>query len=71
MWAPPVGQTKGTRVKVVPFINGKFKYDAELEAKVFAQTPNDKFVEQVQKAFPNKEAKIMVRRCRWTRSNPR
>ena len=34
MWTLRGGQAKGNRVKVVPFVNAKLKYDAELEQKV-------------------------------------
>ena len=46
----------------IPFVHG-----GGSDAQVYVQTINDKFVEQVQKAFPDKNAKIMVvRRCRLT-----
>jgi len=57
--APP-GQAKGNRVRVVPLINAVRRYDSKLEKKVYIQTPNADFKNMVQKAFPNKDAKIMV-----------
>lgn len=54
------GQTKGYRVKVVPYINAVRRYDSALEKKVYIQTPNADFKAMVEKAFPDKDAKIMV-----------
>jgi len=52
---------QGTRTKVVPLVNATRKYDAEKGEKVFADFKmNPNFVAEVEKAFPNKEAKIMV-----------
>ena len=54
------GQMQGYRVKVVPFINAVRRYDSALEKKVYIQTKNADFKAEVEKAFPDKNAKIMA-----------
>ena len=52
---------QGTRTKVVPLVNCARRYDAEKGAKVYVDfVVNADFVQQVIKAFPDKEHKIMV-----------
>jgi rhodanese-related sulfurtransferase len=51
----------GTRTKVVPLVEANRKYDAEKGEKVFCDFKfRDTFLADVAKAYPDKEAKIMV-----------
>jgi len=50
----------GDRFHCIPLINAVRKYDAEVGAKVYVQSKNESFKEQVEKTFPDKEAKIIV-----------
>ena len=50
----------GPRFKCIPLINAVRKYDSEVGAKVYVQTVNEEFKQQIEKAFPDKEAKIIV-----------
>jgi rhodanese-related sulfurtransferase len=52
---------KGNRLKVIPLVNAKRKYDFELNEKVYVQTGlNPNFSSEVQKAYPDKNKKLMV-----------
>lgn len=44
----------------VPFMNAKWKYNAEERKKEMVRTPNDKFLEQMRKKFPNKDQPLLV-----------
>jgi rhodanese-related sulfurtransferase len=53
-----IGKVKGS--VNIPIVNSTRKYDPEQKKKVTNKTPNDKFIEQVEKRFPKKDTKLLV-----------
>ena len=56
----PRDQVNGPRFIECPIINATRQYDSEKGEKVYKQTINADFKAQVEKLFPDKEAKILV-----------
>jgi len=56
----PRDQVNGPRFVECPIINATRQYDSEKGEKVYKQTVNADFKAQVEKLFPDKEAKIIV-----------
>ena len=60
---PAPGEPAGRRVKVVPIVNAERRYDAEKGTKVYVQTPNARFAEDVAAAFPDAAAAKIIVAC--------
>ena len=50
----------GERFHMIPLINAKRKYDSKAGEKVYVQTKNEAFKEEIERTFPDKDAKIIV-----------
>jgi len=57
---PAPGQSKGDCVTVVPLVHAQRRYDAASGKKVYVQTPNDQFLREAQRAFPDTSSKLLV-----------
>lgn len=53
-----IGKIKGS--VNIPIVNSVRKYDPEQGKKVTTKSPNDDFIKQVEKRFPNKDTKLLV-----------